>query len=120
MNTKNKIDIRNILYVLYVCTYNDDLIEIEDLNWLLIKSFGYLDPKISSKELLIKKLTDFLKANQLYTENEMIKFKIGDLIKTNISSSLIELQFLFEKINNKDILSVFENNNKICIIPLKY
>lgn len=101
------------LYVLYLLhtAYKEDKLEQKELNSLMLSAYDCIDNQVDNKEMLIAKLKDSLKI--IFTDNKTINFKIGDIIKTEIGSALIELEFHFENVQGKYFITIFEEIKKV-------
>lgn len=100
------------LFVLHTYKVNEEPSKTE-LNSLMINSIGTIDNRISDKKSLIQQINDLLKVNiqnQKIPNNEIVEFKIGDIIKTGFSTSIIHLKFIFSNQNEKTLIDVFEND----------
>lgn len=102
-----------LLYSLYILIkYRNKEITNIELNSLMIDTIGTIDNDVKSKEVLIIKCKDILKSknqNGSLSKGDIIKFKIGDIIRTGLSSSMISLKFIFRSELNKMDIDVFEN-----------
>ncbi len=119
----NEQKVKNILYTLYVLhTYGKDEKPTNlEFNSLMINSLDTIDTEITNKEQLIeriKKILNYKIENQSFPTNQTIDFKIGDLIKTSLSSSIIHLKFIFSNNDGKVIIDVFEKGKNLLTINL--
>lgn len=119
----NEIQIEKILYSLYVlCTYKEEENPTElVLNSLMINSIGTIDKSITDKNKLIEQIKIILKnriKNVLSSGNHIIKFKIGDVITTSKSSSIIQLEFKISDLENNFFIEVLEKNKKTLEITI--
>ena len=111
--------LNNYLYILYLLetVYKDDEeLENESIVNFQISLEGNTNSNYKTKEDLTKLIK--LKLNKIFNKLELneeatINFKIGDVIKTSESSSIINLKFVI--INNQGVkrISIFEKNIKI-------
>lgn len=108
-----------MLYTLYVLnTYKrNEHPTKSELNSLMLKSLETIDKEIINKEDLINRCKDRLWYkihNHSISHEDIVEFKIGDIITTGLSTSLISLKFIFKKndsLPNKMVVSVFKNDN---------
>lgn len=119
----NEQKVKKILYTLYVLhTYEKDekLTKLE-FNSLMINSLDTIDAEITNKEQLIQRIKNKINykiENQSFSTNQTIDFKIGDIVKTSFSSSIIQLKFVFSNNDNKVVINVFEKGKNILTINL--
>lgn len=115
-----------LLYSLYVLsTYK----KIEqptksELNSLMLNSIGTIDKEVTNKENLITLCKNILKYKiqiKSISIEDIVEFKIGDVITTGFSSSIISLKFIFEREDSKSnnvIVSVVENDKSKLTIKI--
>lgn len=111
------------LYSLYVLhTYGDNAKPSElELKSIMINSLGTIENKITTKESLIERLKNILNHKiyiKEYVNNRIIEFRLGDIIKTSLSSSRIILKFEFLVDENDKVINVSENNKIITSINM--
>lgn len=117
MNEKDK-KIKLLLCSLYVLsTYDKDQEPTRiTLNFLILNTVGIIEQgerRIENKEKLVNHCKDDVKAkikNKIFSNGEVVEFKIGDIITTGRSSSMISLKFIFEIELDKNSIKVFKNN----------
>ena len=119
----NEQKLKKILYSFYVLqTYEKDKkLSVLELNSLMINSLDTIDNDITNKEQLIERINNILKFrinNQTFLTNRSVDFKIGDIIKTSLPSSIIKLKFIFSNNENNFTIDVFENEKQTLKIDL--
>lgn len=111
------------LYSLYVLlTYEDNTKPSElELKSIMNNSLGTIDNKITTKESLIERLKNIINHKiylEEYENNRIIEFRLGDIMKTSLSSSRIILKFEFLVDENNKVINVSENNKILISINM--
>lgn len=117
MEVKEK-KIKSLLYTLYVLnTYKrNEHPTKSELNSLMLKTLETIDKEVINKEDLITRCKNKLRTkiqNHSISPEDIVEFKIGDIITTGLSSSMISLKFIFKNDDskpNKMLVRIFEND----------
>ncbi|RXP52355.1 hypothetical protein EC396_11330 [Lutibacter sp. HS1-25] len=115
--------LKNILFTLYVLhSYKKDENPSNlELKSLMINSVETIDINIINKEELIQEIKNILNFQieiQALSTSQIIQFKIGEIRKANLSSSQINLKFVFSKNEDKVLVDIYEKEKKSITINL--